>query len=575
MVSCEKLFFPEKLIIWLLNIFEMVEVRKDDAIPVETSTVKWVWWAWPLLLTFLVSISYSSYFLRNFTDSVLLYLPTPFAIILLYWYGPRMLLIIYLNEIATLLLWGAPGGMTRIMLLALHAPVMTFSSWFFFKRTSKESLKDLLSSKNSFIKFTLLGVLVPVLINSIFTYQYTFVNNDINVVFLIFLSDFLTIFTIATPILYFLAPRNHSFSFAVSKPFASLTIEAHKPRLAQFWLIVVMFVTMIFYVDFDSYWYVYGVVSIIVAIQRGFATVILINAIIFVLNYILPLIDFADVVLASKGNTKNASIHLGMLTMIISSSLIGRVVSDLWKTEYKLTDQKKVLEETNTQLIKTNSELDRFVYSLSHDISAPLKSIKGLVNLSRLDSMDNKNSIYLAKIDASIERLETFIAEVLDYSRTNRTVLKKEKIHLESFLKEIINDFRYLENFETINFDLILNNQSVSSDKFLLKVIFSNLISNAIKYQNKSENHKPFIKISAHRREGFLIVNIEDNGEGIAKEYKGKVFEMFYRASNSSTGSGLGLYITKEAVEKLGGRIEINSEIGVGSTFAISIPSPA
>ncbi len=552
----------------------MAQELAANLIPRKTSYVKWEWWAWPLLLVFLVSISYGSYFLRNFTDSVLLYLPTPFAIILLYWYGPRMLPIIYLNEIVTLVLWGAPGGWARILVLAVHAPVMTFSSWFFFKRTSKEPLKDLLSSKNSFIRFTLLGVCVPVFVNSLFTYHYTFVNHDLYVVFLIFLADFITIFTVATPILYFLAPKKDSFQITVSKPFDSISIETHKPKLTQFWFIVFTFVVMIFFVDFDSYWYVYGVVSIVVAIQRGFATVILINAIIFILNYVLPLIDFADVALASKGNTKNASIHLGMLTMIISSSLIGRVISDLWKTEYQLTVQKGEIEKKNLQLVKTNSELDRFVYSLSHDISAPLKSIKGLVNLSKMERSAESNSVYLAKMDESIDRLEAFISEVLDYSRTNRTVLKQEEVHLQSFMKEIINDFRYLENFDAIRFDIQLNNERVASDKFLLKVIFSNLISNAIKYQNRSVGHKPYVRITAHRRAGFMIIQIEDNGEGIAKEYKGKVFEMFYRASNSSTGSGLGLYITKEAVEKLNGKIEINSEVGVGTTFAISIPLP-
>ena len=545
-----------------------------EAIPKSASSVKWKWWAWPLLLAFLVSISYGSYFLRNFTDSVLLYLPTPFAIILLYWYGPRMLPIIYINEIVTLILWDAPGGWIRIFLLATHAPAMTFSSWYFFKRTSKESLKDLLSSKNSLIRFTLLGVLIPVLVNAMFTYNYTFVNHDLSVVFLILLSDFLTIFTISLPILYFLAPSENSFKIVISKPFSSLAVESHRPRLIQFWLIVILFISMVFFVDFDSYWYVYGVISIIVAIQQGFATVILINAIIFVLNYVLPLIDFADVILASKGNTKDTSIHLGMLTMIISSSLIGRVISDLWKTEYQLTKQKDEIEDKNLQLIKTNTELDRFVYSLSHDISAPLKSIKGLVNLSKLENSIEKNSLYLSKMEDSINRLESFIAEVLDYSRTNRTILKEEKVELKPFLKEIINDFRYLENFNAINFDLELSHESVASDKFLLKVIFSNLISNAIKYQSKSDGHKPYVKITSHRREEYLIIHIEDNGEGIAQEYEGKVFEMFYRASSSSTGSGLGLYITKEAVEKLNGKIEITSKIGVGSTFAISIPSP-
>ncbi len=549
----------------------MTDGRAGESVPM--SPAKWVWWAWPLLLAFLVSISYGSYFLRNFTDSVLLYLPTPFAIVLLYWYGPRMLPIIYINEVVTLILWGAPGGMQRILLLATHAPLMTFASWFFYKRVNKESLTDMLSTTNSFIRFTLLGVFVPVLINSLYTYNYTFVNHDLKIVGLILLADFLTIITIATPILYFLAPGEDSFKFKVSKPFASLALEKRNPRAIQFWILVVGFIAMIFFVDFDNYWYVYGVISIIVGIQQGFATVILINCLIFILNYILPLLDFADIFLASKGSTKFINVHLGMLTMIISSSMIGRAISDLWRTEFKLTEQKQALEKANSQLVKTNAELDRFVYSLSHDISAPLKSIKGLVNLNRIENSPEQSELYLSKIDTSIKRLEVFIAEVLDYSRTNRKELSSEKIHLENFVKEIIDDFRYMENFDPIQFELNLGASELVSDRFLLKVILGNLISNAIKYQKKAPGHKPFVKINARTMDSFTKIQIEDNGEGIAPQSKDKIFEMFYRGSNSSTGSGLGLYILKEAVEKLDGNIEMSSELGKGSVFTISIPS--
>lgn len=543
--------------------------------PVKSIPAKWVWWAWPLLLAFLVSISYGSYFLRNFTDSVLLYLPTPFAIILLYWYGPRMLFIIFINEIVTLILWGASGSWLRIALIASHAPIMTYASWFFYKRTNNEGVKDMLSSTDSFIRFVLLGVFVPVLINSLFTYHYTFVNRDLYVVSLIFLADFLTIITIATPLLYFFAPKEDSFRFIIAKPFASISLEQRNPKAIQFWIIVTGFVAMIFFVDFDAYWYIYGVISIIVAIQRGFATVILINCIIFILNYILPVLDFADIILASKGSTKSVSVHLGMLAMIISSSLIGRVISDLWKIEYKLTEQKKELERANSQLTKTNTELDRFVYSLSHDISAPLKSIKGLVNLSRMENSPEQSVIYLSKIDMSINKLESFIAEVLDYSRTNRKELKSEEIQLEVVVKELIDDFKYLDNFQRIDFRFDFASKLVLSDKFLLKVILSNLISNAIKYQKTGEEHKPFIRISTMDDGRFTQIKIEDNGEGIAPQAQGRIFEMFYRGSNNSTGSGLGLYILKEAIEKLNGKIEMNSELEKGSLFTISIPSSA
>jgi len=480
-----------------------------------------------------------------------------------------MLPIVYLNEVVTLLIWGAPGGWVRILLMAMHAPIMVFASWYLYKRNDQN---ELLNSTQSLIRFTLFGVFVPVLINAAFTYHYTFVNKDLYVVALIFLSDFLTIFTIAMPLLYFLGPRQDAKGLAIIKPFWSLSIENKSHNIFNLWLIIVLFVGMIFFVDFNTYWYVYGVASIIVSIQRGFASVIVINAVIFVLNYVLPLIDYADLFLASKGSTKLISVHLGMLTMFISSSFIGRVISDLWKTEYRLTEQKEELENTNKQLIKTNSELDRFVYSLSHDISAPLKSIRGLVNLNKIENSPDKSSLYLTKIEASITRLESFIAEVLDYSRTNKKELKPEEVDLTTLVNNIINDFRYLDNFRLIRFDLQFERPTLATDRFLLKVVMANLISNAIKYQRSEQNGGQFISISSHADGKYTKIRIADNGEGIAPEFKEKIFEMFYRGSDTSTGSGLGLYITKEAIEKLNGKIELESELGKGSAFTIFIP---
>lgn len=542
---------------------------------VKSPESKWVWWAWPVLLAFLILVSYASFYLRNFTDSALLYLPTPFAIVLLYWYGPRVLPLIYINEIVTLVLWGAPGGWLRITILALHAPVTAFASWFLFKKTNDESEKQLLGTTNLFIRFTLFGVCAPLLINSLFINQYTFVNHDLYIVLLIFLADFLSILTIATPVLYFLAPDESKFGIKLTRPHGSQTIRASGSPVSEFWLIVAGFVIMIFFIDFDVYWYIYGVASIMVGIRRGFPTVILVNAIIFILNYILPLLDVFDFALASEGSTKLANVHLGMLTMIISSSLIGRVVSDLWKTEYKLTEQKIEAEKANEQLVKINAELDRFVYSLSHDISAPLKSIKGLVNLSRLENSPEQSTLYLSKIDSSINRLESFITEVLDYSRTNRKELVQEEVLLSPIIREIIDDLRYLDNLNTIEFDIKLKKESIHSDRFLIKVILANLISNAIKYQKSDTGHKPYIRISSEVVNHDTKIRIEDNGEGISPHSKEKIFEMFYRGSSTSTGSGLGLYILKEAVEKLNGQIEIISELDRGSTFIISIPSSA
>ncbi len=316
----------------------------------------------------------------------------------------------------------------------------------------------------------------------------------------------------------------------------------------------------------------YGVVSIIVAVRSGFAAVIFVNGLIFLLDYILPLLDFADVFLASKGSGKLLHVHLGMAAMMLSSSLIGRVISDLWKAKRELTDQKAKLLVANEKLTKTNNELDRFVYSLSHDISAPLKSIKGLVHLSRLDKIGDPAKSYLNKIDGSVNRLESFISDLLNYSRSSRKDIQLEEICLETLAKEISEDLKYSESPGHIRFLWHLQEKKIRADRFLLKVALSNLIGNAIKYQKKSIPHDPFVRVTSKVEDKGIWIAVEDNGEGIPSEYQAHVFEMFYRGTSTSTGSGLGLYIARESILKMKGEITMDSQIGQGSTFTIFIP---
>ena len=110
----------------------------------------------------------------------------------------------------------------------------------------------------------------------------------------------------------------------------------------------------------------------------------------------------------------------------------------------------------------------------------------------------------------------------------------------------------------------------VQSDAYRLKVVFSNLISNAIKYHDLAKD-KPYILISCDKNHGYHI-NVEDNGIGIPEEHQSKIFDMFYRAHDRSEGSGLGLYIVKETLTKIGGQISVASEHGKGSTFSITLP---
>lgn len=539
----------------------------------ESSDFKWGIGTWLLLTIILISSSVVSYYLRSFTSSFLLYLPTSIAIVMVHWFGIRVLPLAFLSSIFTLVLWQAKGDWDWIILLATREPLVVFASWFFCKNLISNSKG--LSNTHSFVKFTVLGIIVPDLLNSFYTYHYSFINGNLERVFLLWLSDFITMFSIAVPLLHFLRPQPYGKIFTLVRHDNSETqLTAGKLiGFKELAAIAILFVGLSFLMDFDKYWFLYGIVAAMVAVRNGFGTVILANFMIFILNYILPLFDFGNLVHGSKLPSTLLSVHLGMATMFFVSSLIGRVITDLRKTELALTGQNRQIEKTNEQLTLANREMDRFVYSVSHDISAPLKSIKGLIALSRLEKdKEKENFPYLNKIEVSVQKLEDFVSEVLDHSRTSRKEVQFENVNLKDLINGITDNLKYLENFDAIKFSVELQHQSLNTDKFLIKVILSNLLSNAIKYQKKTSQETPEIKIKSWKQDGLLHIKMCDNGEGIPSVYKDKIFEMFYRGTSNSTGSGLGLFIAKEAAEKLLGKIEVTSDYGVGSEFIITIP---
>jgi signal transduction histidine kinase len=168
--------------------------------------------------------------------------------------------------------------------------------------------------------------------------------------------------------------------------------------------------------------------------------------------------------------------------------------------------------------------------------------------------------------------LEAFISEILDYSRNNRLWQKPETVNLKDLCVEIIDNLKFIDGFQQIKIELNdFEQNTVITDKSRLKIILNNLLSNAIKFHRKLGDDQ-FIKVSAHATSGLLIVKVEDNGQGIRPEYQDRIFEMFFRANESEKGSGLGLYIAKEAAEKMGGTVKAESEYGKGSVFTLEIP---
>lgn len=238
----------------------------------------------------------------------------------------------------------------------------------------------------------------------------------------------------------------------------------------------------------------------------------------------------------------------------------------------ELVVNQQTLERSNNELLAANKELDSFVYHTSHDLKAPLKSVLGLVSLSKREITDNTNlKTYLEMIEKSVQKLEEFIRSVIEYSVNTKTDIEREQIDFDNLIAESLGQLQEFDGMEkmTVNREINLSKPFYSDPK-RLSIVFNNIISNAVKYRS---GNNPELKINVEQVNGHVAIAFADNGQGIEEQYQGTIFDMFTRASEGSSGSGLGLYIVKGTIDKLDGEILVHSTPGVGSTFTVNLPN--
>lgn len=234
------------------------------------------------------------------------------------------------------------------------------------------------------------------------------------------------------------------------------------------------------------------------------------------------------------------------------------------------------LLEAKHQLQDKNDELNLFVYKASHDLKSPVSSIQGIMNLARKTDDVQELKMYCKLIDESAKKLETILSDLLVLGKITYADLKFERIDIKSTINEILKSLEFLDGVKNIQFKININDQakSIKTEKSLLQTILTNIIDNAVKYrQNKAE--PSYIHIDVSSQDNGILFTIEDNGIGIEGALQKNIFKMFYRATYTSKGSGLGLYIVKMSVLKLGGNISFESSINKGTTFKIYLPSPS
>lgn len=266
----------------------------------------------------------------------------------------------------------------------------------------------------------------------------------------------------------------------------------------------------------------------------------------------------------------------------INEGQVYRYIAKPWQDEdimvaikngVDLSISRSELRKRSEELQKAYDELNRFIYSASHDMRAPLTSILGVVNLAQHETTDEKMKEYLYMIEVSVKRMEVLNNNVIDYYINNKKQASLEVLDFKEMIEDTVNSLRYYLNADKINFTYdIVQTAKFISDGFRVRSVVNNLISNAIKFQ-RQDNANREISINAKVDEASCRLVVKDNGIGIKKESLEQIFDMFYRATAMNSGSGIGLYVTKESIDKLGGIVKVDSEEGVGTTFDITIPN--
>lgn len=224
------------------------------------------------------------------------------------------------------------------------------------------------------------------------------------------------------------------------------------------------------------------------------------------------------------------------------------------------------------ELARKKDHLDQFIFKTTHDLRSPIHSAMGLLNLLE-KANEEQRGIYLQMTRNTLLKLESLIEEVNHLYKVDRMAVKKEKVDLKKLLEEEIEVLKNHPLAGNIHFEIEFAEEAeLFSDELRVRTILGNILSNAVKYSD-SKKSKSYIAINARVEEEHLKVSISDNGIGIAKESIDHIFDIFYRATSEGEGTGLGLHIVKDTITRLHGMINVQSELGEGTRFEVSIPN--
>jgi len=254
--------------------------------------------------------------------------------------------------------------------------------------------------------------------------------------------------------------------------------------------------------------------------------------------------------------------------------MVSDRTAELWNTNNLLRSEIEEKKKNADRLKQMNEKLNNFVYRVSHDLRAPITSVQGLITVIKFERQAHSDKVgeYINILEERIHSLDRFIRDILSHSRISNSEIQLEKIQYKQIIQECFDELNYMENHDKIEKKVRVQGTDFVNDRVRIYEIFRNLISNSIKYSDPGKK-KNRIQISVKTDRKNANIDIQDTGIGIDKEVIPRIFEMFFRGHEQSKGTGIGLYIVKEAVKKLKGNLKVQSTPGQGTSFSIQLPN--
>jgi signal transduction histidine kinase len=249
-----------------------------------------------------------------------------------------------------------------------------------------------------------------------------------------------------------------------------------------------------------------------------------------------------------------------------------RAEETLRQSQERYREELEVLvEERTAKLQELVAELEHFSYTITHDMRAPLRAMRGFAGALKEAAehhLGDEERTLIGRIIAGADRMDALITDALSYSKAVRQELTLAPVNLGKLLRGMLDTY---PEFQSANARIEVAHELplVVGNEAALTQCFSNLLGNAVKFVKPGE--KALVRVRAERLDGWVRLWVEDDGIGISKEMLPRVFDMFSRGSSRAAGTGIGLALVRNVVGRMGGRLGVESELGKGSRFWVEL----